>query len=73
LFLPQQHPLISTHTGTPSSYGDPELGTQDLLLWASAPVPVVINMLTRIGLNEKGMQDVSHIRLEEEEMCIKNI
>lgn len=40
--------------GTPSSNGDPELGTQDLLLWASAPVPMVVNMLCRIG-SEKGI------------------
>lgn len=48
-FLPLLNP-----PGTPSSNGDPELGTQDLLLWASAPVPTVVNMLCRIG-SEKGI------------------
>ena len=50
--FPSSFPLFNP-LGTPSSNGDPELGTQDLLLWASAPVPMVVNMLCRIG-SEKG-------------------
>lgn len=53
LFSPSFLPLFNP-PGTPSSNGDPELGTQDLLLWASAPVPMVVNMLCRIG-SEKGI------------------
>jgi hypothetical protein len=64
----------SEHSSEYSSIllGDIELGTQDLLLWALAPVCVAVEMLSRLGSSQPGSAEF-HLLPGVVRYCVRSI